>query len=206
MKQQEQKSDADELNMYDEAASTEIPVERDANNADAQADASAANLAAYVTELQAELKQSKDMIDRLQTVFQQKKVELERETAETRARLKRTSEERLETSKGEIYQRLLDVADNLERAIKSAEAGADRETLLAGVRATYTLLLRQLEVDGVSQIEAEGEPFDPALHEAVDTAIVPAEQAGRVVAVYKPGYRIGARMLRPAAVQVGKHE
>ena len=58
-----------------------------------------------------------------------------------------------------------------------------------------------LERAGVSLIEAGGQPFDPAVHEAVDS--VPGSAADTVVDVYQTGYRLGQTLLRPAMVKVG---
>lgn len=65
--------------------------------------------------------------------------------------------------------------------------------------------LSKLEGFGVTRIVAEGQPFDPQLHEAIST--VPAsspEQDGLVVGTVRSGYRIGDDVLRPAAVAVAK--
>ena len=57
---------------------------------------------------------------------------------------------------------------------------------------------------GAEGIEAEGQSFDPELHEAVDTVEVSPEQEGLVTAQYSRGYRMGNQLLRPARVQVGR--
>ena len=160
--------------------------------------------AEYVADLQSRLKQAEDKAEMLQNRFKQAQIDLNREADELRARLRRTAEERLETAKGDIYKRMLEFADNLERAVKSAETNADLNVLLEGVRATYQLLLKDLENSGVIPIIAVGEPFDPQLHEAVDILIVEPELDGQVIAEYKAGYRFGNKLLRPAVVQVGR--
>lgn len=160
--------------------------------------------AEYVADLEKRLKQAEDKAEMLQTRFKQAQVDLNREADELRSRLRRSAEERLETAKGDIYKRMLEFADNLERAIKSAEANADLTTLLEGVKATYQLLLKDLETSGVIPISAVGQAFDPQLHEAVDILIVEAEKDGQVTAVYKTGYKFGSKLLRPAIVQVGR--
>jgi molecular chaperone GrpE len=119
-------------------------------------------------------------------------------------RLQRNAEVRLETAKAEILNPLLDIVDNLARAITSAQSGADKATLLTGVQATHTLLLRQLEAEGVKALLAENEVFDPKLHEAVDTIEVEPAREGCVIKVYKSGYKLGERLLRPAMVCVGR--
>ena len=65
--------------------------------------------------------------------------------------------------------------------------------------------MTKLEGFGVTRIDADGQPFDPQVHEAIST--VPAsspEQDGVIVGTVRPGYRIGEDILRPAAVAVAK--
>lgn len=158
----------------------------------------------YVEELQARLKQAEEQAEKVQARFKQLQVELMHETDELRLRLQRNAEVRLETAKAEILNPLLDIVDNLMRATASAQTGADKATLLAGIQATHTLLLRQLETQGVKPLLAENEIFDPKLHEAVDTIEVEPAREGRVIKVYKSGYKLGERLLRPAMVCVGR--
>ena len=55
-------------------------------------------------------------------------------------------------------------------------------------------------------MEAVGEPFNPELHEAVDTEVTDSEMDGIVTAEYSRGFRMGDRLLRPARVKVGRAE
>lgn len=160
----------------------------------------------YVAQLKAKLKEAEEKADMLQTRFKQAQLDLNREADELRNRLRRNSEERLETAKSDIYKRMLEFVDNLERAIKFAETNADTNTLLEGVKATHQLLLRDLENNGVSQIIAVGESFNPELHEAVDILAVASDKDNQVTAVYKAGYKLGNKLLRPAVVQVGRSQ
>jgi molecular chaperone GrpE len=57
---------------------------------------------------------------------------------------------------------------------------------------------------GAEPVEALAQPFDPELHEAVDTTDVEPELDGTVTAQYARGYRLGNQLLRPARVQVGR--
>src|SRR5688572_18755230 len=214
MNQQEKKIITEEFdgkNDQDEGEPVQVVDKRrfinteQAADAEAAATAEAARYPSYVEELQQRLKQSEEQVEKLQARFKQAQSELEQEAGELRARLQRNAEQRLEVAKGDIFRQLLDVADNLARAISSAEAGADSTTLIEGVKATYHLLLRQLDAEGVKPLVAEGERFDPALHEAVDTVAVEAERDGQVVAVYKAGYKYGDKLLRPAMVRVGRN-
>ena len=105
-----------------------------------------------------------------------------------------------------VVKDLLPTVDNLERAIDHARKGGegDVEGFLEGVE----LVLRELESvlakHGVTSIEAEGQSFDPALHEAMaqkpDASVAP----NTVVDVFQKGYQLRARLLRPARVVVSK--
>ncbi len=100
---------------------------------------------------------------------------------------------------------MLEVLDNLDRAIDSARQGGSTDALLQGVEMVRRQFLAKLEGFGVKRIEADRQPFDPTLHEAVSS--VPAaspELDGVVVGTIRAGYRIGGDVLRPAAVAVAK--
>ena len=102
---------------------------------------------------------------------------------------------------------LLEVVDNLDRAIDAAQAArADAgDPLLQGVEMVRQQFLAKLDGFGVTRIPCEGAVFDPLLHEAVVTAPASDPSAdGRVVGVITQGYRIGGEVLRPALVAVAK--
>ena len=100
---------------------------------------------------------------------------------------------------GDLATALLDVLDNLERALSSA---ATDDPLGQGVSMVHAQLLERLASFGVERLEPAGEPFDPHWHEAI--AEVPREDvpAGSVLDVLQPGYRMGERLLRAATVRV----
>ncbi len=131
---------------------------------------------------------------------------LEAEMDNFRKRLQRLAEERIAADRERLLRDFLAVADDLARAL-SAD-GADAESIRRGVELTNRSLMLLLSREGVTPIEAEGQPFDPAWHEAVGT--VPASQVNAapdtVVHVVQPGYCIGDRLLRPARVIVATEE
>jgi molecular chaperone GrpE len=100
-----------------------------------------------------------------------------------------------------LAKELLPALDNLDRALNSAE---EDDPLLQGVRLVRAELAAALTRSGIESFSPDGEPFDPAIHEAMATA----EQApggapsGTVVEVYQPGYRLGSSIIRPARVVV----
>jgi molecular chaperone GrpE len=70
-----------------------------------------------------------------------------------------------------------------------------------GVEMIHAKLKSVFDRLGVTKIEAVGQPFDPALHEAV--ASEPGTSGSTVVEVYQNGYRIGDTLVRPAMVKTG---
>ena len=102
-----------------------------------------------------------------------------------------------------LAQALLPVLDSLEAGLASGEQ-ASAESLLDGKRATMRLLNAALEQVGIKELDPHGEPFDPAMHEAM--AVAPSDDAepGTVLEVFQKGYSIHDRLLRAARVVVAK--
>jgi len=96
---------------------------------------------------------------------------------------------------------LLPVADSLALALASA-GSADAATLAEGQEATFRLLLKAFERAGLAAIDPEGQPFDPARHEAM--AVQPAADLPphTVLKVIQRGWLLNGRVLRPARVLV----
>lgn len=105
---------------------------------------------------------------------------------------------------------LLDVADNLRRALDSVPESQMRDeltrTLLAGVAATERALLAAFERNGIRRIDPKGERFDHNLHQAIFEAENTGQPPGTIVEVLQPGYLLHDRLLRPAMVGVAKGE
>lgn len=97
---------------------------------------------------------------------------------------------------------LLAVKDSLELGLAAAEESADVESLLEGSRSTLRQLAATLERFGVAEVDPEGEPFDPALHEAMTTQPAAEVEPDTVLTVYQKGYTLNGRLLRPARVVV----
>lgn len=130
------------------------------------------------------------------------------EVENTKKRAARDVKEAREYAVTGFARDMLDVADNLSRALASlddetkAQAGPALQTLLEGVELTERRLASTLERHGVKQVSPEpGEPLDPNRHQAA--AQVPADQPkGAIAHVMQPGYVIGERTLRAAMVVV----
>lgn len=96
---------------------------------------------------------------------------------------------------------ILDVVDNLERAITAAPADSN-QGLLDGVQLTHKALLTTLEKYHISVIDPAGQAFDADQHQAV--GIDPNTPEGQVANVLQKGYSLSGRLLRPAMVTVGQ--
>jgi molecular chaperone GrpE len=96
---------------------------------------------------------------------------------------------------------LLPVLDSFDRAWQSLPGQLRRLTWLSGVAMIHSQLRGTLERVGLTEIAAEGQPFDAALHEAIERE--PGEGPPHVVAVLQAGYTLHERVLRPALVKVG---
>ena len=101
-----------------------------------------------------------------------------------------------------LIRDLIPIIDNLERTIEHAEGGGNGQPLVAGVRLVVKSALDVLERHGVSRLEAKGERFDPAVHEAITQVPDPEREPNQVVEQFLPGYRLHDRLLRPAQVSV----
>jgi len=130
------------------------------------------------------------------------------ETDNVRKRANRQIEEARLYAVEKFSRDLLNVADNLNRAIESVPADSRGlmtdavKTALEGVELTQKELVAVLSRHGVTAIDASpGAAFDPALHQAV-TQIPSTHPAGAVAELYQSGWRIGDRVLRAAMVAV----
>jgi molecular chaperone GrpE len=134
-----------------------------------------------------------------------------RAMAETENVRRRADREREDTAKyavSNFARDLAGVADNLRRALEAAPAGevpADAAArLVEGVAATERELLAVFGRHGLARIQAEGQRFDPNLHQAVFEVEGSGQPPGTVVQVMAPGYTLHGRLLRPAMVGVAK--
>jgi molecular chaperone GrpE len=121
---------------------------------------------------------------------------------------RRTDEERTtltQFSNAILIGKLLSVLDDFDRALESVPAEEAGDPWVEGVQLVERKLRNVLESEGVTPIEAVGQPFDPNLHEAVvheDTADHPDNQ---VIGELQRGYRLHDRLIRPSLVRVANN-
>jgi molecular chaperone GrpE len=103
-----------------------------------------------------------------------------------------------------LIGKLLAVLDDFDRALQNVPEDT-HEGWVDGVRLVERKLRSLLEAEGVTQIEALGQPFDPNLHEAVDTEETADHPDNQVIGELQRGYRLGDRVLRPSLVRVANN-
>jgi molecular chaperone GrpE len=172
---------------------------------DANADASApvSMKPSYVEELETKLAAAEKQAQEYLGKYRQASHEFE----DARARMRKELAKDAERSRRDVLISLLEVADNLDRAIEAARTAGKSagDPLLQGVDLVLQQFLSKLDGFGVRRIDSLGQAFDPVLHEAVTTVTTEDASAdGRVVGVIAHGYRIGDEVLRPALVAVAQ--
>ena len=156
-------------------------------------------------EAQAPVEEADDKLTELQKKYDAMEDSFLRSQAEIKNIQMRNQKEQANLLKYDgqsLAKDVLPVLDNLERALA---AEATDESLKKGVQMTYDHMKHALEDHGVKEIEAQGQAFDPTIHQAVQTVAVDGDQkADTVVQVFQKGYYLKDRVLRPAMVVVAQ--
>lgn len=124
---------------------------------------------------------------------------LQAEYANYRKRIDRDRDVVVNTAKASVATELLSVLDDIDRAAQHGD-------LTGAFKAVADKLSATLERTGLESFGHEGEPFDPAVHEAVQHDTSPDVAGPTVTAVLRRGYRFGDRVVRAALVAVTDHE
>jgi len=104
----------------------------------------------------------------------------------------------------DLLKELLPVFDNLERATSHAETATDVKALADGISLVKRQFLDTLSKIGIERIKAQGSPFDPTFHEAVQQFETDEHPPGTVIHEVQAGYIQGDKLVRPAIVVVAK--
>jgi molecular chaperone GrpE len=119
-----------------------------------------------------------------------------------RKRVQREGDSAAQAGKRQLVLALLDVMDDFERAF--AYANTAPASILAGARVIHQRLTDVLRAQGVVPYSSAGQPFEPALHDAVDVIHTDQASPGVVLDELSHGYRWGDEVLRPARVRVAQ--
>jgi molecular chaperone GrpE len=141
--------------------------------------------------LQADLDRFRDLALRSQADFENYK-----------KRAAREKEEAIKYANSSLLERLLPIIDNFELGLSAARGEGKDSPILAGMSMVLKQLLDFLSENGVKPIDAEGEKFDPNLHEAIAREPNSDVPEGIVLRQTRRGYRLKDRLLRPSSVVV----
>jgi molecular chaperone GrpE len=133
-----------------------------------------------------------DRLARLQAEFDNYRKRASRENAEFR-----------DYAVADAVRSLIPVVDNFTLALKNAQANPDE--FRKGVELIQKQLQEALQKIGVQRVPAEGQPFDPRVHEAIEVVESNQVPDNHVLEELQPGYKIKDRLLRPAMVRVAKN-
>lgn len=128
------------------------------------------------------------------------------ENDEFRARLQKDVEKRVDTATASFFRETLPLMDQLDMALSSAEKTRDAATLITGLKMIQSRFVRTFAEFGLTEVECEGKPFNPAEAEALQMMPVSErEKDNTVIEVVQPGFRMKEMLIRPAKVIVGKY-
>ncbi len=156
-------------------------------------------------EIEDEFAELRDALEKEKTRsedLQRKMLYLQADFDNYRKRVAAEIDDRSMSATVELIVNLLGLADELGLALKTAkETGASKE-LTEGLSMTLAKLYKTLGKYGVHKIEAVGRPFDPRLHEAVESVSTDKSPEGTVVEEVRAGFMLGEKVIRPSVVKV----
>jgi len=185
------------------------PAPNDSDAEPASVDSAALEVARHLSTIEELRQKLADKEQRLNATVAQYKDALD-EFEGVKGRLRRDVHKDVEAGKRNILVGLLDVMDNLERALgaasaKKSDTSADFAGLFDGVTMVRDQFVAKLEALGVSRVAALGQPFDPQHFEAISTVpVTDQQQHDTVVGVVRDAYLLGGETLRHGIVAVGK--
>ncbi|MEK4923521.1 nucleotide exchange factor GrpE [Cytobacillus sp. FSL R5-0569] len=150
-------------------------------------------LEAKVAELEKKVEEADNRYLRLQADF---------DNSRRRAKLDREASEKYRAQS--LVSDLLPALDNFERALQSNSDDSSVQSLLQGMEMVYRSLIEALKKEGVEQIEAVGQVFDPQFHQAVMQVEEEGYDSNVVVEEFQKGYLLKDRVIRPAMVKVNQ--
>lgn len=187
------KEDAQSTDSQQQASQTKQAAEQQKYTAkQAKAPSKEEQLQKQVADLQKKLDQKDDQYLRAEAEIQNMTTRFNKERAQI-----------LKYDGQDLAKSILPVLDNLERALQIKVTDDNGKQLMKGIQMTHDHLVAALKDHDITEIEAEGKPFDPNLHQAVQTVPAQGDQKPDTVAkVLQAGYQLKDRVLRPSMVVV----
>ncbi len=146
-----------------------------------------------LAQLQGDLERFRDLALRSQADFEN-----------FRKRAAREKDDALKFANSSFLEKLVPIIDNFELGLGAARTGGDAKSILTGMEMVARQLTDFLSQVGVEPVNAEGQKFDPNLHEAMAQEASKNVPEGTVIRQMRKGYKLRDRLLRPATVVVSK--
>jgi molecular chaperone GrpE len=144
-------------------------------------------------QIQADIERFRDLALRTQADFEN-----------FRKRSAREKEDAVKYANASFLERLIPILDNFELGLSAARGSSESSAILSGMDMVSKQLAEFLTSSGVDAVNAEGQPFDPNLHEAVAQVASATVPENVIVRQLRRGYKLRDRLLRPATVVVSK--
>ncbi|MFC5471615.1 nucleotide exchange factor GrpE [Cohnella suwonensis] len=119
-----------------------------------------------------------------------------------RRRTLKEKEEQSQYASLKLITQMLPVLDNFQRALQTSAEAADGGSFAKGVDMIYRQLFQVLEAEGLKEMDAVGQPFDPEHHQAIMQVESEEYEEGIVVEAVQKGYWLKDKVIRPAMVKV----
>jgi molecular chaperone GrpE len=153
--------------------------------------------AARIADLETQLKQARQEASDNWNKYLRERADIDN----IRKRQERITAERVQHQKKALFNKLLEVVDNVERALAYQDA-LDKQQLQQTLRMFHWQMNEVMRSEGINAVPTVGEPFNPYLHEAIEAVENSDQPEGTIVEEARKGYTLGDETLRPARVKV----
>ncbi len=159
----------------------------------------------FVEELEKKLSDSQKKIEEVLSSYKEVKQESAAEIQKARERIQNEFNRRTAKTKSDLASKFIDILENFERALAIASQKHSFDSLLEGVQLIRNQFIAALAEHDVTELNVEGQPFNPELAEAVGVIDVESpEHDQMILEVVNKGYRMGDLLIRPAKVKIGR--
>ncbi|HKU50080.1 MAG TPA: nucleotide exchange factor GrpE [Nitrososphaera sp.] len=194
-KEEEQKQEQENDMTLDSIV--EVPIE---DNDDNDNDAKALTAAAEIKQLREDLRRSKDASENTMNKMKYLMADFDN----YRKQMEKQLASRAESIKAELLLKFLNIRDDFLRAIAVARQSKSEPVVIQGLEGIMKNIDSLLSSEGVVEIETEGTPFDPNVHDAVAYSAKDDVPENTVTSEIRKGYMLNGKVLRPSLVEVSK--
>ncbi len=150
-----------------------------------------------IDQLKEKLQKTEEAAKKLSMLYQS----LQKEFEDYKVRMRKEKEEAKEEGALRLAKGFMEIIDNFEKALESAQKTTDINALMKGIQMIHYQLYRFLQEQGIEKIDTSS-GFNPLEHEAVETVISKEHRPNEIIKVVQTGYKFKGRTIRPAKVIV----